>query len=62
MKNYETGIPIIISAVIWAAVIIACSKILGDAYDEIQGVLLTGATAHVLLFSSIFKIRSSKDK
>jgi hypothetical protein len=45
----KPSLKIVITALIWASVIIACSKILGDTYEQIQYILITGAMANMLL-------------
>jgi hypothetical protein len=51
----KPSLKIVITALIWASVIIACSKILGDTYEQIQYILITGAMANMLLFTNEVK-------
>jgi hypothetical protein len=52
---------VIISAVIWASVMLICSQILGELYKEIDGILLTGATLHILQINSKTKFENQSN-
>ncbi|GHB61599.1 hypothetical protein [Persicitalea jodogahamensis] len=59
-KFIQGGI-IIISSLIWAGVILACSWILENEYEKISHVLILGATIHILMLSSVFIDRLRKE-
>ncbi len=61
MKKKET-IQILVSAVIWAAVIISCGRILSSTEfnDSVRNVLITGAMAHLFLLSTPLVVNKKK--
>lgn len=54
MKKLQAyiGIKVIINSLIWAAVMIICSLLLGDDYRKISNIILMAATLNLGLFSS----------
>lgn len=53
MKDVKKAIPVLVSALIWAAVMIACGKILQGtgASDAVRNILICGASTHLFLLS-----------
>lgn len=51
---------ILISAIIWASVILACSAMLGDNYKKIGILLVCGATAEMLLLNARLSKKSKE--
>ncbi|AWV97408.1 hypothetical protein [Arcticibacterium luteifluviistationis] len=53
MKEAKKAIAVLVSALIWATVMIVCSSALKESgdFDEIRNVLLCGAFMHIMLLS-----------
>ena len=64
MKNTSLGIFIIVSAIIWAAVILGASSKLSDTncYDEIKFILYGGFIAHLFLVWAPLSTKFKKNK
>jgi len=61
MQKRKVGLLILVSALIWAAIIISCSVVLKntDCYGKIQNLLVTGVVCHLLFvwipFATFFR-------
>ncbi|WP_341225487.1 hypothetical protein [uncultured Arcticibacterium sp.] len=64
MKELRKAIPVIVSALIWAGVMMACSAILKESgyYKGISNILICGAFAHIMLLSGSAVSNMNKDK
>lgn len=64
MKDVRKAIPVIVSALIWAGVMLICSEILSEsnAYKDISNILICGASAHLFLLSGNAVSKKSRCK